>query len=309
MGGDGGGFLFASYNIHFGVGTDGRHDLDRIAATVGDADIIALQEVTRYWPGAAPVDQSQILAERLGRYHAYGAGVDVDLGETAEDDPAGGAAPDPAHCRRRTFGNMVLSRWPIRTTRNILLPKRPITGMFDLQRSALETVIDTPSGLLRVYSVHLSHVAPSQRIGQAEALMALVRQAPEEGAPWDGISPAEFRKAEPSVPVPPRRAIVMGDMNMTTDEPAYELICGGLYRGRRHAHYDQLHDAWSLAGGDEKDPAAGATFTGGTAGPRRIDYAFVTPELRRAVTDAWVDGRADGSDHQPLFVRLDLDRT
>ena len=44
-----------SYNIRFGLGLDQKIDLERIANTVKDADIIALQEVERVW-----VDQEQI---------------------------------------------------------------------------------------------------------------------------------------------------------------------------------------------------------------------------------------------------------
>ena len=39
---------FVSYNIQYGTGKDGRIDLSRIAAEVGDADVIALQEVDRF---------------------------------------------------------------------------------------------------------------------------------------------------------------------------------------------------------------------------------------------------------------------
>ena len=38
-----------SYNIRFGLGLDQQIDLERIADTVKDADIIALQEVERFW--------------------------------------------------------------------------------------------------------------------------------------------------------------------------------------------------------------------------------------------------------------------
>jgi len=37
-----------TYNIRFGWGLDGRVDLERIAGSVGDADIIAFQEVERF---------------------------------------------------------------------------------------------------------------------------------------------------------------------------------------------------------------------------------------------------------------------
>ncbi len=38
-----------TYNIQFGLGKDGRFDLEKIASEVDGADIIALQEVERYW--------------------------------------------------------------------------------------------------------------------------------------------------------------------------------------------------------------------------------------------------------------------
>lgn len=37
----------ASCNIRYGIGLDGRFDLDRIAANVESAEIVAAQEVTR----------------------------------------------------------------------------------------------------------------------------------------------------------------------------------------------------------------------------------------------------------------------
>lgn len=36
---------FVTYNIRYGLGRDGLIDLDRIAESVGQADVIALQEV------------------------------------------------------------------------------------------------------------------------------------------------------------------------------------------------------------------------------------------------------------------------
>jgi endonuclease/exonuclease/phosphatase family metal-dependent hydrolase len=39
---------FVSYNIQYGTVKDGRINLNRIAAEVGDAYVIALQEVDRF---------------------------------------------------------------------------------------------------------------------------------------------------------------------------------------------------------------------------------------------------------------------
>lgn len=46
-----------TYNIQFGKGLDGRVDLDRIADEIRGADIIALQEVERFWPRSGNTDQ------------------------------------------------------------------------------------------------------------------------------------------------------------------------------------------------------------------------------------------------------------
>ena len=45
-----------TYNIRFGLGLDQQIDLGRIAGAVQDADIIALQEVERFWKHSGMVD-------------------------------------------------------------------------------------------------------------------------------------------------------------------------------------------------------------------------------------------------------------
>ena len=37
--------MFVTYNIQYGLGRDGRYDLERTARVVEGADVIALQEV------------------------------------------------------------------------------------------------------------------------------------------------------------------------------------------------------------------------------------------------------------------------
>ena len=52
-----------TYNIQFGQGRDGVVDLQRIIDAVGGADVIALQEVDRFWTRSGGVDQE------IGRAH------------------------------------------------------------------------------------------------------------------------------------------------------------------------------------------------------------------------------------------------
>src|ERR671917_1440378 len=55
-----------SYNIHHGVGADGRLNLDRIAGVVRaeKAEVVGLQEVDRLWRRSDFVDQVEYLAPR-----------------------------------------------------------------------------------------------------------------------------------------------------------------------------------------------------------------------------------------------------
>ena len=59
----------ATYNVHACVGTDGRHDPDRVASVIGelDADIVALQEFT--YPASVALETRQpVVLTTLDRY-------------------------------------------------------------------------------------------------------------------------------------------------------------------------------------------------------------------------------------------------
>ena len=84
----------ASYNIQYGKGKDDRFDLDRIVTELGEADLIALQEVETYAVRSGDVHQAMELAARLpGMYWVYGPGIDLD------------ASTLEVPGRRRQFGN------------------------------------------------------------------------------------------------------------------------------------------------------------------------------------------------------------
>ena len=93
-----------SWNIHGGVGTDGRRDLGRIAALLEDmrCDVAALQEVGDPYQEAVS-DHASWLGRRLGWFVAYGPNLVL----------AG-----------RPYGNAVLSRYPIAHAHNYDLSVR-----------------------------------------------------------------------------------------------------------------------------------------------------------------------------------------
>lgn len=266
--------LFATYNIHYGVGVDGRYDVGRIADVLADADIACLQEVVRGWPQNGYADQTAEIGRKLNRYYRFHGPMEADASTV---DAAGRITS-----RRRSFGNAILSRWPIAWSRGVMLPKTRLAQGFDLQRGYIEAVVTAPSGPIRIYCTHLSHVGSAQRLPQVEALLAAVRDADAKGATWDGGGPAEFMFQEPPPPMP-GAAIVAGDFNFTPD----------------HVEYPKITEAGLVDACRRMD---GETFPG----EGRIDHVFVTPDLAPKVTRAWIDAGTPASDHRPVFVDLAL---
>jgi len=285
-----------TYNIQFGRGKDGQFDLERIARAVEGADVIAMQEVERYGKRSGLVDQVAELAALLPAYHwVYGAGVDVDASFT--DD--GGRLRN----RRWQFGNLLMSRTPILSARNHLLSKMGLVHQLSLQRAALEGVIECPRGALRLYSVHLGHVSSAERQQQVAQLLGIHSRAPSEGSVWSTGSVGDDWTKEWPAPPMPREAILLGDFNSQPDSPEYEMIVGTLdAKYGRLTSLDGFVDAWLAAG---NDPRGGATELRAD-GDVRIDYVFASATLADAVRAAHVNIEALGSDHQPLWVEIDL---
>jgi len=270
--------LFATYNIHYGVGADGRYDVARIADTVAEADILCLQEVTRGFPGNGHADHTAEIGKRLNRYYRFHGPMEADASTVAADGTI--------TSRRRSFGNAIVSRWPILWSRGVMLPKTRSADRFDLQRGYIESVIAAPSGPLRVYCTHLSHVATTHRLPQVTALLEAVERAADTGATWDATAPDSFLFQEPSLPVP-ASAIVAGDFNFTPVHPEYPVAT---------AH---LKDAWRVSGNPEEGVES-------CPGDGRIDHVFVTPDLAAKVKRAWIGTGTVASDHWPVFVEFDL---
>lgn len=135
--------VVATWNIHGGVGIDGRRDPKRIADVLAemDADVVALQEF------AAPRGALEDFRAALESQLAMRAYVGVTF-----------------RTQRREFGNAVLCRWPIRDAACIDLSfaaREP--------RNALELTLDVDSMPLRVIATHLG-LGAAERRAQAARL-------------------------------------------------------------------------------------------------------------------------------------------
>jgi endonuclease/exonuclease/phosphatase family metal-dependent hydrolase len=154
-----------SFNIHHAAGPDGVFDLDRLAGEIRRtrADVVGLQEVDRHFGERSKwTDEPAELARRLGMHVVYGANLDLE-------------PPAPGQPRRQ-YGTAILSRYPIISWRNTLLPKaRPA----EEQRGLLEAVVNVRGLKVRAMTTHFQHDNAESRVLQAAVVADLVRASRE----------------------------------------------------------------------------------------------------------------------------------
>ncbi|MDH3469534.1 MAG: endonuclease/exonuclease/phosphatase family protein, partial [Gammaproteobacteria bacterium] len=250
----------------------------------------------RFWRRTADTDQVLRLAESLQEYHwVYGAGVDVSDDRVGDDGVV--------ERRRRQFGNMLLSRYPIVSTRNHLLPKYASLGPLSIQRSALEGVIDIAGHMLRCYAVHLTHLTAMTRLVQVAKLLEIHDSAVREGGPITGALEAAGLGDQGIEPAMPAEAIIMGDFNFEPDSEEYTQLVGPMSSyGGRVTNPAGFVDAWTALG-HQLDTGTTSDID---SRPARVDYCFVSTSLKDCLRSISVDTAAQGSDHQPLWIEFDF---
>ncbi|HEY4133875.1 MAG TPA: endonuclease/exonuclease/phosphatase family protein [Alphaproteobacteria bacterium] len=119
----------ATYNVHSCVGTDRRYDPERILHVIKeiDADIIALQEVGGYFIDG--VEQAHFFEHRLGMKALMGPNM---------------------RRRQSEYGNLLLAKGDLGYHQLIQLTVVPFEP-----RSALDCIVETPAGDVRVIAAHL----------------------------------------------------------------------------------------------------------------------------------------------------------
>ena len=290
-----------SYNIQYGFGGDGRYDLARAARVVAGADIIALQEVERHWRRTNLDDQPEILSRLLPDYHwVYGPAFDMDASESRDGHIVN---------RRRQFGTMVLSKLPIVWSRLHALPMRRTVRPLNTRNAALECMIRTPAGPVRVFSLHLAHIAAEERLEQIDYLLDEHRRAVSEGGPWSGADDEPSREWTHGEPEPenPLAAIWMGDFNMEPGSAEYRRIVGGTPYHRGAAYRDGFVDAAAFAAEPAADFHTHEKVIDGRLAKRRLDHCFVGGMLADRVRSASADIGEIASDHFPVRVDIDLE--
>jgi endonuclease/exonuclease/phosphatase family metal-dependent hydrolase len=263
-----------SWNIQNGRGCDGVIDLSRIARvakSMGESDVICFQEIARGEP-------------------TFGAGVD-QVAELAGLFPGFQAIFGPTLIRgARQYGNLMLSRLPVIQVFNHLLPHPAEGGIKRMQRQAIEAVVETNAGALRVMSTHLEAFSGAHRAAQIERLHAL-----QEEVAGNEARPAT-PDASPYDPTPrPASLVLCGDLNLLPGDAAYEQL-----------FQPPLIDAWRHARGDEPHPPTTGLFARAQwpQGGHCRDYFAVTSDVAARIASVDCNVTTDASDHQPVRLVL-----
>jgi endonuclease/exonuclease/phosphatase family metal-dependent hydrolase len=281
--------ILIQWNVQWCRGIDGVVDPQRIVDTaraMGDFDVLCLQEVPINYPdleGSTGEDQPWALSELLVPYEpAYGVAVDAPGGQET----------------RRRFGNMVFSRYPLQQIFRHSLPWPAHDDVPGMPRMALEVVVESPLGRLRVMTTHLEYYSDIQRSAQVERL----RELHAEACGHARSKVSTKKEIGPFKPYArPESAILCGDFNMPggTADPGYLRMQQPIPNAPR------LVDAWTLANPGVAQPPTFCVHDSAHGGaPYTCDFIFVSEDLAPRVKRVAVDVETQASDHQPVLIEL-----
>jgi endonuclease/exonuclease/phosphatase family metal-dependent hydrolase len=274
-----------TWNIQWGLGCDGRVDLNRIVKTAKalcDADVFCFQEISHGFAlHDGGEDQPAILASLLPGYRPI-------FRPAVELIDAGG--------RSQVFGNMILSRLPVLQVTSHMLPW-PAMECRSMQRQALEVIVQASFGAVRVTTCHLEYHSFKHRQAQVEHM----RRLHEDGVKRGQLAFRDTTQGPYRTLPAPVGSIVCGDFNFGPDDPLHALM-----RKPIASDVPSFVDAWTaLNGAAPHPPTTGvADFKQWPQGPHCRDYIFVSEDLGSRIADIRVDVETTASDHQPVTLTL-----
>ena len=251
--------------------------------------MLCLQEIADNFPdprlaGNTDDDQFAVLAALLPGYTAA-AGVAVD-------HPAEGGG-------RRRFGNMILSRLPVRQIYRHLLPSPLDAGKNGMPRIAVEACVTAPFGDVRVITTHLEYYSQRQRAAQIEALRTIYAEGhahARAGAVVDTTGGPFHTHLRPAA------LILTGDFNLEPNNPLHARMGAPFADGT-----PPLLDAWEVAHPGTPHPSTFKIYEKQVPGEPELhcDFIFVSEHLTPRVADVRVDRATQAADHQPVILTLE----
>jgi endonuclease/exonuclease/phosphatase family metal-dependent hydrolase len=283
--------ILITWNVQWCRGVDGVVDPARIVAEskrLGDFDVLCLQEIADNYPdprlaGHDGGDQFATFARLLPGYTAV-PGIAVD-------QPGDGGS-------RRRFGNMILSRLPVRQVYRYLLPYPYDPGLPAMPRIAIEAIVGAAFADLRVVTTHLEYYSAKQRMAQAEALRAIYA----EGHAYAREAKITMTDGGPfQTFIRPRATVITGDCNFEPDSAEHRRMLDPFA-----GDTPPLRDAWDVAHPGTPHPSTFKIYEKKRPAEPELhcDFIFIGDELRERVRDVRVDGKTQASDHQPVMLTL-----
>jgi len=270
-----------SWNIQSGKNCSGRIDLNQTLnhiVSLGEFDVICLQEVARHmqeYCSENQPDQVKLIQQALPEHTStWGTGFSW-----------------PGESGRQEFGNLTLVKSELLDMKVHQLPKPAAPGTHQMQRVAVETIVQSAVGPLSIVNVHLAFHDQNERKLQVERLCLLE----EERSQQFSRPKAQGIGAYQLLAMPASR-VMCGDFNCDTSSPEYLHMCD---RG--------WIDAWVLARGHEEHlPTCGIYDQNQwPQGAHCRDYFWLSNGQRDVKVDMTVDIKTDLSDHQPIILEID----
>jgi endonuclease/exonuclease/phosphatase family metal-dependent hydrolase len=262
-----------SWNVQWCRGMDGVVDPHRIAAEakrLADPDVVCLQEVAAGFtdlPGCRGEDQFAALASLFPGFSAH--------------------AVCPVDMNGKRFGNLILSRLPVKRVFRHSLPWPASPEAPSMPRAAIEAVIDAPGGVLRVLTTHLEYSSAEHRAAQIARLRTLHAEA---------CSPRQTSEPGPyALDELPRDLLLCGDFNIPAGDALHERMKDfGFVDCWEALHPDEPHPFTFRLHEPAKERA-----------PYCCDFFFATPGLAPRLRAMRVDCDNLSSDHQPVILELE----
>jgi endonuclease/exonuclease/phosphatase family metal-dependent hydrolase len=179
-----------------------------------------------------------------------------------------------------------------------LLPWPADASVPNMQRAAVEAVVQTRSGPLRVTTTHLEYYSAKQRAAQVERLREV--QAEAAGHANEPVRPE--KEGSPFAPAPrPACGVLTGDFNFRPEDPLHARMQAPIAAG-----VPAYRDAWEVRHpGRPHDPTLGVfDKEQWPQPPFCCDFIFVTEDIAARVEQVVVDASTDASDHQPVLLVL-----
>ena len=275
-----------SWNVQYGKASDGSSDFSRILQhikSLGEFDVICLQELARnmseYCIAKQP-DHVQMTQDYFEEFSSvWGPGFSWPSHDA-----------DSAH--RQEFGNVSLVKTGLLDYRVHQLPQPATPGTEQMQRVALETMVDSKMGPLSIINTHLAFHDNNENQQQIEYIYNLEQERIAHHLEPKKAGSGTYQKKSLA-----SARIVCGDCNFTPDTSQYRYQVDGRWI-----------DAWKLSRGEEAHlPTCGIFDTNQwTQGKHCRDYFWLSQEFELVNIEVKVDVKTNLSDHQPVILEISI---